>query len=40
VALRGRLPAGRLKLVFRAVDGAGNVATTLAAGKSSLRVGR
>ena len=38
VELHGRLPKGRLKLVFRAVDGAGNVATTLAAGRSSLRV--
>ena len=39
VALHGRLPKGRFKLVFRAVDGAGNVSTRLASGKSSLRIG-
>ncbi len=38
VNLRGRLPKGRFKLVVRAVDGAGNIATTLSSGRSSLRV--
>jgi hypothetical protein len=35
-----RLPAGRFKLVVRAVDTAGNVSTKLATGKSSLRITR
>jgi glucose/arabinose dehydrogenase len=38
VDLNGRLPKGRFKLVFRAVDKAGNVSTTLSSGKSSQRV--
>jgi hypothetical protein len=38
VNLNGRLPKGRFKLVFRAVDKAGNLSTTLSSGKSSQRL--
>jgi hypothetical protein len=38
VRLRGKLGKGRYKLLFRATDGASNVATSLAGGRSSLRV--
>jgi len=38
VPLARRLPAGRYKLVVRAVDTAGNVSAKLASGKSALRV--
>ena len=37
VRLGGRLPAGRYKLAFRATDGAGNVSTALATGRSASR---
>jgi glucose/arabinose dehydrogenase len=40
VALHGRLRTGRYAVAVRATDGAGNVSDRLAAGKSSLRVGR
>jgi glucose/arabinose dehydrogenase len=40
IALRGRLPKGRYTLAFRAVDGAGNLATSLAVGSRALRIGK
>jgi PKD repeat protein len=40
LAFGKRLPKGRYTLAFRAVDGAGNTATALVAGRRSLRIGK
>ena len=40
LVLKGKLRKGRYALAVRASDAKGNVATTLAAGSRSLRIGK